>query len=56
MVLRAILRNVQNTLVLSSAFLVILALQRLQHYEFRADAFRGRTTTRSTRIVGPWES
>jgi hypothetical protein len=39
MVLRAILRNVQNTLVLSSAFLVILALQRLQHYEFRADAF-----------------
>ena len=39
MVLRAILRNVQNTLVLSSALLVILALQRLQHYEFRADAF-----------------
>jgi hypothetical protein len=39
MVIRAILRNVQNTLVLSSALLVILALQRLQHYEFRADAF-----------------
>jgi hypothetical protein len=34
MVLRAILRNVQNTLILSSVFLVILALQRLQKYEF----------------------
>ena len=38
MVIRAILRNVQNALVLSSALLVILALQRLQHYEFRSEA------------------
>ena len=39
MVIRAILRNIQNTLVLSSALLVILALQRLQHYEFRTDNY-----------------
>ena len=36
-VLRTILRHIQNTLVLSSALLVILALQRLHHYEFRSD-------------------
>jgi hypothetical protein len=33
MVLRNILRHVQNALVLSSALLVILVLQRLVHYE-----------------------
>lgn len=38
MVIRAILRHVQNALVLSSALLVILALQRLQHYEFRSES------------------
>jgi hypothetical protein len=33
MVIRIILRNIQNTLVISSVLLVILALQRLQQYD-----------------------